>query len=56
MRAGLRPAGGSLGTPMQVSPDGEIALWPDVAVTDEGDVLVGWIHNTSGGVEATVLK
>ena len=60
VRASLRPAGGSFGAPAQVSPDGQIALWPDVAVDDAGETLVGWITNDSGGgsgdVEATLLK
>jgi len=60
VRASLRPAGGTFGAPAQLSPDGQIALWPDVAVDDAGETLVGWITNGSGGgsgdVEARLLK
>jgi hypothetical protein len=56
----VRRAGGAFGAPAQVSPDGQIALWPDVAVDDAGEVLVGWLTNDSGAgsgnVEATLLK
>src|SRR4051812_8348833 len=60
VRASTRAAHDTWRAPVQVSPDGQIALWPDVAVDDAGEVLAGWIANDSGGgsgdVQATVLK
>jgi PKD repeat protein len=42
VQASFRPAGGSFGAPMSLSPGGESATAPRVAIDDAGDATVVW--------------
>jgi plastocyanin len=48
VQASFRPAGGSFGAPVSLSPDGESATAPRVAIDDAGDATVVWDRNNGG--------
>jgi PKD repeat protein len=48
VQASFRPAGGSFGAPVSLSPGGESATAPRVAIDDAGDATVVWDRNNGG--------
>lgn len=48
VQASYRPAGGSFGAPVSLSPGGESATAPRVAIDDAGDATVIWDRNNGG--------
>jgi PKD repeat protein len=56
IQAAVRPAGGSFGAPIDLTPLSESAGSPRVAIDAAGDVVVVWLDSTAGGVVQEAVR